>query len=156
FGGIELHKVRPAHVQAVLDAETARGCSARTVGQARAALSSAFTFAVRGGFIAINPVRATQTPTPQKPRLTTPTPENLPALIDAADKTPRDKDRSERRTWAVPILLAATTGARRAEVLGLRWSHVDLDRGRVRIDDTVQRVNGKLVFVPPKTERARR
>ena len=54
------------------------------------------------------------------------------------------------------MVLAATTGGRRAEVLGLRWRDVDLVRGRVCIDETMQRVDGELRFVPPKTDRARR
>ena len=82
-----------------------------------------------------------------RPQLVTPDARQLRALIEAARGT----------SWAIPVLLAATTGARRAEVLGLRWDHVDLDRGRVRIIDTVQRLpGGELAFVPPKTERAKR
>ena len=42
-------------------------------------------------------------------------------------------------------MLLATTGLRRAEVLGLRWSEVDLDRGRLRISQTITEVRGKLV-----------
>lgn len=40
------------------------------------------------------------------------------------------------RVYAVWLLLA-TTGLRRAEVLGLRWSDLDLDAGRLRVAQTV-------------------
>jgi integrase len=63
-----------------------------------------------------------------------------------------------------PILLAATTGMRRGEVLGLRWRDTDLDAGRVAIRQTlaaVRDVDGDggrhlLVFGEPKTAKGRR
>lgn len=39
----------------------------------------------------------------------------------------------------------ATTGLRRAEICGLRWSEVDLDGGRLRVSQTVTEVSGGLV-----------
>ena len=39
----------------------------------------------------------------------------------------------------------ATTGLRRAELCGLRWSDVDLERGWLRIAQTVTEVRGQLV-----------
>jgi len=147
IGGLRLDRVTPGAVQAALDAMTARGLAPRTVAQARAATSSAFTSAMRWGLLTVNPVRATQTPTPGKPNLRIPTAAELRHLADTAAEG----------VWAIPILLATATGARRGEILGLMWSRVDLDRGRVRIETALQRLpNGKLTFVPPKTERARR
>jgi integrase len=63
-----------------------------------------------------------------------------------------------------PILLAATTGMRRGEVLGLRWRDTDLDAGRVAVRQTlaaVRDVDGDrgrhvLVFGEPKTAKSRR
>jgi integrase len=63
-----------------------------------------------------------------------------------------------------PILLAATTGMRRGEVLGLRWRDTDLDAGRVAVRQTlaaVRDVDGQvgrhlLVFGEPKTAKGRR
>jgi integrase len=146
IGGMRLDRVRPAQVQTVLDAATEGGLSPSTVQKARAAMSSMFNAAVKWTLVAANPVRATSTPTICPPKLTTPTVAELRALADAAVGT----------TWEIPTLIATTTGARRAEVLGLRWSRVDLERGRVRIDETLQRVDGELAFVPPKTDKARR
>jgi integrase len=63
-----------------------------------------------------------------------------------------------------PVLLAATTGMRRGEVLGLRWRDVDLDASRVAVRQTlaaVRDVDGDigrhvLVFGEPKTAKGRR
>ena len=42
-------------------------------------------------------------------------------------------------------LLAATTGLRRAELCGVRWSDVDLNRGRVTVAHTVTEVRGRKI-----------
>jgi len=39
----------------------------------------------------------------------------------------------------------ATTGMCRAEVCGLRWDDVDLDRGRIRVAQTITEVRGRPV-----------
>src|SRR5262249_17036899 len=145
MGGMELRKVRPAHVQRCLDFYGV-GRAPRSVHQLRAAMSGMFADAHHWDLVSQNPVRATRTPTPSAPKLVTPTAEQLLALIEAAVGTAGE----------VPVLIAGTTGPRRGEVLGLRWRDVDLDRARVRIVEAIQRVGGQLRFVPPKTERAQR
>jgi integrase len=46
---------------------------------------------------------------------------------------------------------------RRGEALGLlRWQDVDFEGRTLTISQTVQRANGKLQFLEPKTERSRR
>lgn len=41
-------------------------------------------------------------------------------------------------------------------MLGLRWQDVDLEHGVVRITVNLQRIDGKLVLVQPKTKQSRR
>lgn len=66
--------------------------------------------------------------------------------------------RGER--WEPAVLLAATTGARRSEVLALRWSDVDLDTAKARITRGLHLVRdaegGRLIYTDPKTNRGRR
>jgi integrase len=45
---------------------------------------------------------------------------------------------------------------RQGEMLGLRWQDVDLDGGTLRVRHQMQRVNGKLQLVEPKTKKSRR
>jgi integrase len=52
--------------------------------------------------------------------------------------------------------LAATTGMRRGEVLGLRWQDVDLDAGRLQVTQQLTTTDYRLSFGPPKTDRGRR
>jgi integrase len=43
-------------------------------------------------------------------------------------------------------------GLRRGELVGLRWADVDMDRGTLRIQQTVQWVAGTLYLLDAKTE----
>ncbi|WP_049579657.1 site-specific integrase [Streptomyces sp. SBT349] len=48
-------------------------------------------------------------------------------------------------------VLALAMGMRRGELLGLTWNAVDLDRGSLIVERSLQRVNGSLSLVRPKT-----
>jgi integrase len=54
------------------------------------------------------------------------------------------------------FVLAVTTGIREGELLALRWQDVDLDKGMVRIEQSLMVENGGMLFVEPKTEQTRR
>jgi integrase len=54
--------------------------------------------------------------------------------------------------WVIMLML----GLRRSEVCGLHWSDVDLNNGTLRVSRGLQRVNGSLCELPPKTRRSRR
>jgi len=56
----------------------------------------------------------------------------------------------------MPTLLAAYTGLRRGEVLGLRWRDIDFDAGTLQVAQAVEIIGGKVELVEPKTERSRR
>jgi integrase len=48
--------------------------------------------------------------------------------------------------------LALVMGLRRGELLGLQWAAIDLDRGTLIVEASLQRVAGTLTRVLPKTE----
>ena len=53
--------------------------------------------------------------------------------------------------------LLSTTGLRRGEALGLRWSDLDLDRSKLRVAQTVTEVRGRLIVqASGKTDAAER
>jgi integrase len=52
--------------------------------------------------------------------------------------------------------LAASTGARRSELLGLKWQDVDLDSSTLSIRRTLILVDGRVRVGEPKTRRSRR
>ena len=53
-------------------------------------------------------------------------------------------------------LMVLALGLRQGEALGLRWTDVDLERGTLRVQKQLQRIDGKLQLTEPKTERSRR
>ena len=56
----------------------------------------------------------------------------------------------------MPTVLAAYTGMRRGEVLGLRWRDIDFDKGTLQIAQTIELIGGKICVTAPKTERSSR
>jgi integrase len=52
--------------------------------------------------------------------------------------------------------LLATTGMRRAEALGVRWGDLDLDAGRLSVNQTLAYTGTVPTFSAPKTARSRR
>lgn len=59
--------------------------------------------------------------------------------------------------WLYPALhLAAYTGMRRAEVVGLRWQDVDVDGGFLTVRHTITTVSGRPLSETPKNSRGRK
>ena len=57
----------------------------------------------------------------------------------------------------LPIRLAVTTCVRPGELVALRWHDLDLETGRARIRQSLQRIKGQgLIFAPTKTHRSAR
>jgi integrase len=152
IGELRIDRVRPAHVQRVLDEVAAKGLAVRSVVETRAVLSSAMRQAAAWGLVVANPVTAVRPPKGERKELAVPSPGELVRLLEVARGS----------TWEIPLVLAATTGARRSEVLATRWSDLDLDRARLRITRSLQRAvagddgSTSLQFMEPKTDRARR
>ena len=62
-----------------------------------------------------------------------------------------------RRERLYPALhLSAMTGMRRGEVLGLKWSAIDLEQQRLTINSAIQLLDSRIIEVPPKTRTSRR
>jgi integrase len=145
IGHVKLGKLRPVHVQSIIDAMVAEGAASASILQCHRVLSSALQQALRWQMVAINPCAAVRPPRPDRAPLRVPSADEIRAIVREAEGV-----------YSIPVLLAATTGMRRGEVLGLRWSEVDLENGRVRVAVTLQKVGGQVTFAKPKTDRSRR
>ena len=69
------------------------------------------------------------------------------AVNDAVSRSAHVDDDELYPLWT----LAATTGMRRSELLGLRWRDLDLGHSRLSVDQTLVTVKGVPVSGEPKT-----
>jgi integrase len=118
----------------------------RTVNHIHAVLRNALEQAVREDLLARNVARQVQMTTVHDDDRVPLTTAEARKLMNAAART----------RFNVPIALALALGLRRGEVLGLRWDDVDFKSRVLHIRRTLQRVEGELRLVPPKTRRSKR
>jgi integrase len=123
-----------------------RGLSSQTVLHVHRTLSQALGHAVRTGVLFRNPAQQVRPPRPPHREVKILTKSEIGTLLDAA----RDTE------LYLPVLVSLSTGIRRGELLGLRWSDVDLDAASVTVNQSMERVHGSVNFKPPKTRSSRR
>jgi len=126
------------------------GLDRRTVNYVHTILHRAFKDAVRWGRLARNPASAADPPRAGQRS------DGVHAWDAATLRTFLARSReSGDRLHAVWVLLA-TTGMRRGEVIGMRWKDVDLDKGRVRVVQTITQIRSQVAVGEPKTAQGRR
>lgn len=97
--------------------------------------------------IATNPALDASPPSVSTPEVIAPSPETAQALLSAAWEN--------NRVLAALFQLSLVTGARRGEVVGLRWEDVDLTTGSVTIRRALIIVKGGVQEKSTKTDRVR-
>jgi integrase len=153
LGAIVLKDLKPLQIQGYYSAalESGRlngkgGLSPRTVHHFHRILSEALKKAVQWRMLAINPAEAVTPPKPEQTEIEILNNDELARLLQEA-----------RPTRSFPaILLAATTGMRRGEVLAVRWRDIDLDAAVLTVNQAVEETRAGLRLKSPKTKRSRR
>ncbi|MGI9053946.1 MAG: tyrosine-type recombinase/integrase [Ilumatobacteraceae bacterium] len=120
--------------------------SAKTVRNSHVVLRKALADAERLGLVFRNAAASARPPTAVRKEFATWSSDDLREFFAGIG--------SERVFPALVVF--ATTGMRRGEVLGLRWSDVDLDAGQLAIVQTLTTINGKPTFGATKSSRSRR
>jgi len=146
LGRLELAKLRPQHIQEFMNAKSRDGLSPRTVQYLRAILRRALGQALKWGLVQRNAATLVDPPKVERPQVEPLTPAEARRFLDAV------KDHRLEALYSVALAL----GLRLGEALGLRWQDVDFDRGTLTIRYALQRIEGKLRLVEPKTARSRR
>jgi integrase len=146
FGALTLDRLRPSDIEALVVVKRAAGLSDSTVRLIYTVCRSMLDIAVRDGLVRRNAAATVRRPTIKRAEARYLTVEEVGRLMQAASG-----DRLEPL-----IVLMLGTGLRRGEALALHWSDVDLAGGHVRVKWTLARVDRRLVFDEPKTERSRR
>jgi integrase len=152
IGATLLQRLTPAHLNglyAELLAAGGRGgrpLSARTVQGVHMTVRKAIGDAARWGLVHRNVAALASPPRPRRAEMRTWTAAELRAFLEHVA--------GER--LAALWMLAASTGMRRGELLGLRWVDVDLELARVAVRQTVVQAGRQVVVSEPKTSRGRR
>lgn len=119
-----------------------------TIRRIHGILRRALAQGVRWGWLGVNPAASASPPRVPQPDISPPTPTQLGRLQTAIDvKDPE---------FGVFVRLSAMTGARRSEMLALRWPDIDLERGVVTIGRGLVQGPDGLVEKDTKTHQTRR
>ena len=147
IGKIKAAELNTKTVESLFRDMHANGLGAGTIRITRAALSAAYNDAVRLGDLVRNPVRNTKMPNVTA-KTTKPLPRNdWEKIYLEAMKNPRMHARIE---------IAGMWGLRPGEVLGLKWSDLDVEDCTLLVERQVQRAKGKgLVLKAVKQKTAR-
>jgi integrase len=132
LGSIPLQKLSPPTVQALYTKLLERGLSPRSVQYVHAILHRALAQALKWGLVARNLTEAVDRPQVR--------PKPMRAL-SAAEAARLLKAAQDDRLHALYVV-ALTGGLRQGELFGLRWSDVDLDRGRIHVVQQLARGEG--------------
>jgi integrase len=145
-GSIALEKLGPADVQVLLNRKLAEGLAPKTVLYMRGVLRTALNRAVRWGLVTRNAAALTDPPryTPKEVHYLEPG--EIRLLLDVIKG-----DRLEAL-----FIAAVALGMRQGELLGSRWSDVDLDTARWHVRRQLLRRAGTVTYTEPKTARGRR
>jgi integrase len=146
LGKVPLTRLGPEHVMELLRSKSEEGLSPRRVRVIRAVLHTAIDEAFAWGRLARNVVDLVKAPRATRYQAAVLDERQAKALLKAATK---------HRLGAV-FSVAVAIGLRLGEALGLRWDDVDLNDRTLTVRQALQRVDGKLQFVEPKSEKSRR
>jgi len=147
IGNILLSNLAPTQVQALYTKLIEKdGVSQRTALHVHRVLSQALNYAARQDLIPYNPASREKI-TPPRPKW---------AKINFVDEEQAMKllDKATGSQYYDFFYLALWTGMRRNEILALRWQDIDLDKGTISVNGSIDRVNGRLERRETKTEKS--
>lgn len=145
-GRLPLSKLTAEHVQRILANASRQDLSPRTVAFIRNVLKTALAQAKTWHLVVENVAALVEPPRVERYEATVLTPDEARRLLAATEGEP-----------LAPLFhLALLLGLRQGELLGLRWSDVDLDGRTLKVEQTASVTGGKVVIGTPKTAGSRR
>jgi integrase len=147
IGSFRLSALKPAPIEAAYAGLRAGGLSNRSIRQAHIVLHGAMKKAVQWELIGRNPCDAVSAPRADRQEMKTFDETQVKRLFEAS------KDDRLHALWVVLV----TSGVRLGEAIGLQWQDLDLSRGSITINRSLQRQReAGVVLVEPKTKASRR
>ena len=123
-----------------------KGLSAKTVRNINQIICSALNLAIEQRLILTNPADACALPKLEHREMKTLPVEQLTSFLREA------KESGVFEMYYIEL----ATGLRRGELLGLKWSDIDLEHGSLRVQRQIARIDGEIVEAPLKTKNAYR
>ncbi len=157
LGDTPLRRLRAEDIEALyrrlLIVGSRRGgpLAAKTITNLHQIIRSSFNDAVERGLLAANPAEGAHVPDPRK----RPSGHRRARSWTATELGDFLADTATNR-HSMLFRLAAATGMRRGEVLGLRWDDVHFDSGRLEITQALTSIGYRLEFSRLKTKTSRR
>lgn len=146
LGKRKLLKLTPQDVRAFMRDKLSEGLSPKTVKHLRDTLRNALNVAVRDGLLVRNAAALAEPPKATNKEMAVFTPNQARQFLEEV--------RGHRLEALFSVTLAL--GLRQGEILGLRWRDVDLEGARLTVRYQLQRIDGRLRLVEPKTARSAR
>ena len=123
-----------------------KGLAPKTVRNIHQMIGSAYNLAIEQRLVTKNPTQGCALPKVEHKEMRTLTADQLTSFLREA------KDSGVFALYYIDL----TTGLRRGELLGLKWSDIDLERGDLRVQRQIGRIDGKIMEMPLKTKNAYR
>ena len=146
IGGVELKKLTPVHIQGLYRAKLDEELALRSVEYIHTTLNKALRQAVRWQLVSRNVAEAVTAPKARKREMLTLDREQTRRLLLTAKG-----DRLETL-----YVLAVTAGLRQGELLGLRWSDIDLEAGTLTVKRSLRYEKDGPYYTEGKRDRSRR
>jgi integrase len=143
FGNRRLNQITTKEIREWLSSLLAEGLSPATVRSYRQIFGQVLNQAVADGLLQSNPVEGVKAPTVRPRRQMFLNADELEMLAKASGD------------FEPLIRFLGWSGLRFGEAAALRAGRVDSRRRRVRVEESVTEVGGRLVFGPPKTHESR-
>lgn len=158
LGHIKLKKLKPPHLLQFynnlrepgmrLDRDKIGKLSPRTIQMHHKLLSAILNKAKQWQFIEINPCNYVDPPKSKSKQIAIFDEETLLRFFECLFAHAKTK-------YVLFFLIAFSTGLRRGEILALRWQDIDLDKMRLRVNQSALVVKGKgIIYKDPKTEKS--
>lgn len=156
LGHLDMSEMKPLDIQRWHREARKNDVTPRTLQAAHKVLKTALKAALCAELIDRNPCDAVKTPTAKTGTRGYLDPEELARMLTLLDRMGEDG-------FTIAVRLGIHTGARRGEVLGICWRHVDFDDATLTIEQAVTQIDGAheagkdaRQVTPPKTEAGKR
>ena len=127
IGRVPLQKLEPLHVKRLYNNQLKRGLSPKMVVEIHGLLHKALDDAVKWGLVGRNVCDLVDRPRVEKKETPVLEKDQALALLESV----------KQHRLGVLLLVVLTTGMRRGELLALRWSDVNLEKGTLFVNKTV-------------------